>query len=343
MSTQTLEFVASMTVCASDIRKIKKNLEIAQPKVDPIRNILVTPFFAGNETMLMMRDLADEGKRIMFDSGGYYVQTGKIGYDELFYPLLRIYQQNEWASVYVLPDDVPTSKDNPEIVNYKVENTYRTSELFFYEMPDELKSRAMPVVHGHNLKQVDACLKTYFKMGVKQIGFGSFGTMGSKQEVNVASQNSIDIARYVIQVAHQQGVKVHIFGLGVPAVTAMLKGIGADSFDSSSWLKAAGFGQVFLPFMRAYNVTYKFDTSELQRGITKTDFMRLKNITGHNCSFCETLDVLRDKKMSRAVHNLIVIAESTDMVNLLNVNDIASMYSAGSPKYRHEVQKWLRN
>ncbi len=54
--------------------------------------------------------------------------------------------------------------------------------------------------------------------------------MGAKQEVNVASQNSIDIARYVIQVAHQQGVKVHIFGLGVPAITAMLKGIGADSF-----------------------------------------------------------------------------------------------------------------
>jgi len=332
-----------MTVCASDIRKIRKNLEIAQPKADPLRNILVTPFFAGNETMRMMRDLAYEGKRIMFDSGGYYVQTGKIGYDDLFYPLLKIYQQNEWASIYVLPDDVPTSKDTPEVVSYKVENTYRTSELFFHEMPDELKSRAMPVVHGHNLKQVDACLKTYFRMGVKQIGFGSFGTMGAKQEVNVASQNSIDIARYVIQVAHQQGVKVHIFGLGVPAIAAMLKGIGADSFDSSSWLKAAGFGQVFLPFMRAYNVTYKFDTSQLQRGITETDFTRLKGITGHTCTFCETLDVLQDKKMSRAVHNLIVIAESVDMVNTKNINEIERIYCAGSPKYRDEVQKWLRN
>lgn len=343
MSSQTLEFVASVTVCASDIKKIKKHVAMAEAKSDPLRNLLVTPLFAGKEALQLVEELADSGRRVMFDSGGYYVQTGKIDYDYLFYPLLEIYRQNQWASIYVLPDDVPTSRDTPEEVAYKVENTYRTSALFFHEMPDELKPRAMPVVHGHTQRQIDACLETYLALGVKQIGFGSFGTMGGKQEVNIASQSAIELARYVIQVAHMYGLKVHLFGLGVPAITAMLKGIGADSFDSSSWLKAAGFGQVFLPLMRAYNITYKSDKSELQQGIREDDFIQLREFTGHECGLCRSIENLREYKMHRAVHNLITIAESVSIMNDFDLERIRRIYHRGSVRYRDEVDKWLTN
>ncbi len=343
MNTHQLSFVASMTVCASDIRKICTRLEQAKPVVDPIKNILVTPLFMGKDALHLIGELASQGKSVTFDSGGYYVQTGKVDYLDLFYPLLRAYKNNLWASTYVLPDYVPTSSDDVETVEFKVRSTYQTSELFFHELPDDLKLRAMPVVHGHNYRQVDACLETYIRMGVKQVGFGSFGTSGTKQEVNVASRCSIEIARYVAYVAHQHGMKMHVFGLGVPAIVAMLKGLQVDSFDSSSWLKAAGFGQVFLPFMRAYNITYKTDSSEVQRGITDQEFNKYREITQHSCYFCENRNELRESKMARAIHNLIVIAETVDRMNRWKLDHIESIYRAGSPKYRDEVAKWLRS
>src|SRR5690606_25614368 len=122
------------------------------------------------------------------DSGGYYVQIGKLKYEELYMPLLEAYRANKWADVYTLPDHVPLSQDSPAVVAQKVRDTIDYSTHFFNEMPDELKSRAMPVVQGHTFEQVDACLTAYLKLGVRWIGFGSFGTTGAKNEVNVTTQ-----------------------------------------------------------------------------------------------------------------------------------------------------------
>jgi hypothetical protein len=342
MHDHELEFITSLTVCPSDIQKIS-TLIAQSPNlpIDPLKNILITPLFASKKSLEIMRSMAEAGRQITFDSGGYYVQTGRIGYDELYLPLLRLYQTHSWASTYVLPDFVPTSQDTPDVVDYKVRATARTSRLFFDELPDDLKARAMPVIHGHTQRQVDICLSTYLSMGAKTLGFGSFGTVGSKSEVNMASQGAISLAKYVIQVSHQHGARVHLFGLGVPALAAMLKGIGADSFDSSSWLKAAGFGQVFLPFMRAHNITYESDASELQRGITVPRFEQLRRATGHECELCRSIETLRSKKMHRAVHNLIVLSETIHQVNHHNIEHIRAIYKAGSQKYQNEVEKWL--
>ncbi|MCS6836818.1 MAG: hypothetical protein NZ750_12475 [Anaerolineae bacterium] len=336
-----LNFVASMTVCASDIRKIKQHLQIANPTFDPLQHILVTPHFMNQEAMKLIRELGQEGRSVTFDSGGYYVQTGRVSYEDLFYPLLQIYHENMWAETYILPDYVPTSHDDKATVQYKVETTARTSKLFYECLDDTLKPRAMPVVHGHTTKQIDLCLDTYIGMGVKKIGFGSFGTMGVKREVNVATQNAVSLASYVIRVAHQHGIKVHIFGLGVPAIVAMLKGIGADYFDSSSWLKSAGFGQVFMPFMRSYNITYKSVFSQLQRGIREHDFEMLKTMTCHCCAMCRDLAKLRSNKMYRAIHNLIALSESVERINHGNLDAVYAIYQSGSKKYREEALKWL--
>lgn len=336
-----LRFVASMTVCSSDIRKIRQHVELAQPSVDPLRNILITPLFVERGSVELARQMAEEGRHVMFDSGGYYVQLDRLKYEELYMPLLKAYRENRWASVYTLPDHVPTSQDTPEIVDLKVKNTIRFSTLFFEEMPDELKPRAMPVVQGHTYKQIDACLSAYMRLGIKRIGFGSFGTQGQNNEVNVATKSAVEIARYVIDVAHDNGMQVHLFGLGTPSLVAMIKGIRADSFDSATWLKAAGFGQVFLPFMRAYNISYRNNVSELQKGITFEQFMEWKVLTGHRCHLCENLSNLNVHKMYRAAHNLIVMAETVAMVNSGNRAHIQAIYKAGSPKYRGAFERWL--
>lgn len=337
-----LKFVASLTVCPSDIRKIRHHLQLSQTKIDPLETILVTPLFVSSESLEMTRDMADKGNTVYFDSGGYYVQIGRLKYEELYMPLLEAYRNNRWASIYTLPDHVPLSQDDPNTVAQKVQDTIDYSTHFFHEMPDELKSRAMPVVQGHNYRHIDACLDAYLKLGVDWIGFGSFGTMGANNEVNVTTQSAIELARYVIEVAHSYNKKVHLFGLGTPALVAMLKGIGADSFDSATWLKSAGFGQIFLPFMRSYNISHRNTVSELQRGITFEQFNQWCKLTTHSCKLCASLVEMQNIKMYRAVHNLIVMAETVNMVNQGKFDLIQAIYHNGSAKYRREFERWLQ-
>lgn len=338
-----IRFVASLTVDASSIRRIIERLNYAETRHNPLANVLTTPVFAGNMALASIREIKERGNAVMFDSGGYYCQTGRIDYQTLYGRLQRTYSANRWADIYVLPDNVPTSKDDPKTVEQKVSITHEQSCNFFHSMPDELKPRAMPVVHGHNYRQIDACLEAYIRLGVKQIGFGSFGTFGKNSQVNVATQSAIEYARYTVQVAHSVGIKVHMFGMGVPVVIMMLYGIEADSFDSSSWLKAAGFGQVFLPLMRAYNITHRNTVSELQKGITPQDFRLYCEVTGHTCPLCTSLECLQNSKMQRAAHNLIVLCETVEMLNTGNLERAQDIYRHTSLKYQKEFDRWLPN
>lgn len=339
-----LHFFSSLTLTQSDIYKIVTYLEQGKYAVGQILgHVLVTPLFSSEETMGRIRDLQTiYGAEIMFDSGGYYVQTGKLDYTELYYPLLKYYLQNQWADIYTLPDHVPTSQDSPERIGQKVEETVRFSTNFYRELPPGMQARAMPVVQGHNYEQIDYCLKHYLALEVKYLGFGSFGTSGQDSELNVTTAKSVELAQHVVQIAHQNGVKVHFFGLGAPALAALIYGSGANSFDSSSWIKAAGFGQIFLPFMRAYNISHRNGSSELQKGIPISQFDEFRKLTNHQCVFCDDVAQLQAKKMYRTLHNLIVIKETVETLNQGDFDRIKRIYESGSPRYRLEPQKWLQ-
>ena len=337
------KFFTSLTLTPSDIRKITGLLTSEGMAVsDYLDNILVTPLFVATESLKRIHKLRSQyGTKVMFDSGGYYVQIGRLQYSELYYPLLQFYIDNDWADIFTLPDHVPTSLDSEDEVWQKVEDTVRYSSLFFNELPSHLQQRAMPVVQGHTFEQVDRCLTAYLQLGIRYIGFGSFGTLGQKKEVNVATNNSVNMARYVVDVAKKHQIKVHFFGLGAPALVAMIYGCGATSFDSSSWIKAAGFGQVFLPFMRAYNISHRNGRSELQRGITIPRFKELSAITQHSCPFCMDIEKLQQHKMYRTVHNLIVTRETVATINAGKYEHVKHIYEQGSPRYRKEYEKWL--
>ncbi len=338
----TLNFFASITSAPSDIRKIDNLLQKAVPSSDPLGNVLTTALFMNKEALNLVRRFQEEhGREICFDSGGYYVQVGKIGYHDLYMKLLNCYRTHPWADRYVLPDYVPLSSDSLEQVEEKVRETVYYSCLFFQEMPDALKPKAMPVVHGRTQAQIEYCLEHYLKLGVEWLGFGSFGTFGKNNEMNVATQSAVELARLVVRIANKHGLKVHLFGLGAPALVGMLYSIGANSFDSASWFKAAGFGQVHLPFMRSYNITYNNGVSELQQGITWNDFTRLKQVTGHQCLYCTDYSTLSGHKMHRVVHNLLAINESVTMLNQGQFAQAHAIYEQGSIKYKGEYKQWL--
>lgn len=342
---KNLNFFASLTLTQSDICKIENHLVNSDYSVSNyLSHILITPLFASQESLARVKSLKQKHDSIvMFDSGGYYVQIGKLSYSELYYPLLQFYLDNQWADIYTLPDHVPTSQDDEDDVWRKVHDTVRYSSLFFAELPPELQKRAMPVVQGHTFEQIDFCLQKYLSLGINHLGFGSFGTSGKRSEVNVTTNNSIDLARYVAGVADKFGIDVHFFGLGAPALVAMIYGCGASSFDSSSWIKAAGFGQVFLPFMRAYNISHRNGISELQKGITVSQFNQWRALTQHSCPFCESIDDLQQKKIYRTLHNLIVIRDTVEMLNDDKFDEARNIYEHGSPRYRKEYEKWLAN
>lgn len=337
-----LKFFTALTLCPSDIRKISKLFKEYAVHSTPLDNILVTPLFIQEDSLDLIQQIkSQQDTTVMFDSGGYYVQIGRLTYQELYYPLLQFYKNNRWADIYTLPDYVPTSQDTGEEIQAKVTDTVRYTTLFFQELPHDLQERAMPVVQGHTLEQVDYCLKHYLPLGIRYLGFGSFGTVGENSQVNIATDSAVDLAKYVINIAQQNQIQVHLFGLGAPALVAMIKGVGASSFDSSSWIKSAGFGQIHLPFTRGYNISHRNGRSELQKGITIQEFEELRTRTQHECPYCRSIERLQEEKMYRALHNLISIRQSVDMINQERYELIRNIYENGSPRYRKEYQKWL--
>lgn len=338
-----LGYFAAMTDGPSTLRRVVDLVDRSGlHEVSPLARLLCTPIVLGRSSVAAFQRLKhDRGTVICFDSGGYYVQVGKIAYDDLYLRLLRLYLAHPWADYYVLPDNVPTSRDSAELVAMKVRQTVCWSRMFFEELPSSLQERAMPVVHGHTLEQADFALSTYIEMGARQVGFGSFGTTGKNSGVNVAHASSVEIARWVVQTARSHGVAVHLFGLGAPALVAMISGLGARSFDSSGWVKAAGFGQVTLPFSRAYNITYRNTRSKPQQGILWRDFVANRERTGHVCPYCLEWEPLSQSKWFRAAHNLISLSESVAMINRGEHRRIQDIYAGGSPRYRGEASQWL--
>ncbi|HEU0114750.1 MAG TPA: hypothetical protein VFQ80_08735, partial [Thermomicrobiales bacterium] len=340
-----LDYFAAITDGPSTLRRVVDLIDAAGPHIaSPVGRVLVTPVVLGQKSLGAFRRLQeDRGARVCFDSGGYYVQVGKIAYEDLYLRLLGVYRAHPWADCFVLPDNVPTSRDTPDDVWAKVRQTVRWSRMFFQELPSALQERAMPVVHGHTIEQVDYALSHYVDIGARRIGFGSFGTFGKNEGVDIAHASSVAVARWVIAAAARHGIAAHLFGLGVPALVAMIAGLGAASFDSSGWLKAAGFGQVTLPFSRAYNITHRNSRSDLQAGILWEAFLANKERTGHRCPYCERRDTLAACKWRRAAHNLIALSESVAMINRQEYERIRDIYAGGSPRYRSEGERWLPN
>lgn len=338
-----LEFYASLTDGPSVFRRTLSLIDKLDTHPSNLfTRILSTPFMLNAEALALLRNLKEKhGTSVLFDSGGYYVQVGRIGYYELYQTLLATYRAHPWADWYILPDNVPTSQDMPEVVEQKVRETVSFSTMFYQELPDTLKERAVAVVHGHTTRQVEYCIERYLSLGVRALGFGSFGTTGKDQASNVATSNSVTNARAVVAIARSHGLRVHLFGLGAPSLVAMLSGIAADSFDSASWIKSAGFGQVHLPFTRGYNITYQNAQSTIQKAISWERFCALKSLSEHECYFCQDYTLLTSAKMHRAVHNLVCITEAVNHINEGRLDVARNVYAHGSPKYREAAREWL--
>lgn len=309
---KTPKFFTGLTGDPNQVRKIVKMWFETGDKRDPFSHVIITPIFAKPNMIEITLNLKKEkGATVIFDSGGYQVQTGRITYEELFDRLVLLYKKHSWADWYVLPDHVPRSDDNDEEVEFKVRETLDFGRLFLRMMPRDFSKRVIGVVHGRTEEQIHRCVETYANLGLKYIGFGSFGTSGPNGTVNLVSRRSLELLSKVQKFASEHDMRLHIFGIGSPNQIVRIRkaGIIFDSFDSSGWWKAGGFGKIFFPMGSQLHVTqmknYKSTPQEIEKEKIRTH---------HKCPFCDDVSQLRKSRIARIMHNLACMLDTMEVI-----------------------------
>jgi len=325
-----LRFVCTLSIAPRDFRLLLRELKYQNVTVKPFENVLISPLFSRPETIRLVKKLKEDGtiKNLYFDSGGYQVQKGVIGYHALYNQLLRFYQENDWADYYVLPDYPPTSLDSSEQIQQKVCLTVEGGRQFYWELPSHLREKTIGVVQGRDLDEVYYCLVNYKRLGIKQLGFGSFGTRGSDSGVNILDERSLESIAFIRR--RYPEIRLHTFGVGNPPTAYILSNMGVASFDSSGWIKAAAYGNIYFPFTRAYNVSFK----RIEKGngtLSEDTFLQLKDLTGHECPFCREFREISRSRDKRVLHNLLSMVETVEAID--EHLQAQSVISQWSPNY----------
>jgi ribosomal protein S18 acetylase RimI-like enzyme len=283
----------------------------------PFERQIVTPLFAPKAVLRALRAWREgippvDGaippvRSVIFDSGGYQVQTGRLSFSELVERLLPYYRENAWADWMVLPDHVPRSSDSDREVAAKVEETLRAGERFLAHLP-HLRERFIGVIHARTVEQVRFAVRHFSSLGITYVAFGSFGTSGPKGSINKVSKESEMLLLALQDACAEFGLSFHLFGIGGPAHLERLKaaGIKPTSLDSAGWWKAAANSRVFLPGHSELSV------SERSRGTrirSASEWDALRRAEGHDCPFCRDFRALQQDRWHRMLHNLVVVME----------------------------------
>jgi hypothetical protein len=287
------------------------------PPFHPFQRQIVTPLFAPKAVLRALRAWREGTPpvpgpippvgSVLFDSGGYQVQIGRLSFSELVERLLPYYRENAWADFLVLPDHVPRSSDSDREVAAKVEETLRAGECFLAHLP-HLRERFIGVVHARTVEQVRLAVRHWAFMGITYVAFGSFGTSGPKGSINKVSKESEALLSALQDACAEFGLSFHLFGIGSPAHLQRLRtaGIVPTSLDSAGWWKAAGSSRVFLPNRPELSVSERSKGTAI-RSASEWDEMR--QAAGHDCPFCRDFHALQQDRWRRMLHNLVVVME----------------------------------
>lgn len=317
-------FFVGLTSDASQIRALVRRFFEGynfQPPFNPFERIIVLPLFAPKATLRLLKSWRSCDTSvlklsspipcpvsIMFDSGGYQVQMGKLSYEELCRRLREVYERETWADFHVLPDHVPISGDTDKEVENKVKETLTMGELFLKWLGDRIQ-RFVGVVHGRTAQQVIYAARKWHELGVDYIAFGSFGASGKNNSVNMLSERALKLLKALADEAAANGQKLHIFGIGNPTYLLRLAehGVIPTSFDSTGWWKAGGFGNLIFPDTPQLHVSQHSGSMKL---VTLDKMMAIKQSLGHDCPFCHDLKTLRRIRWRRVLHNLVTFVET---------------------------------
>ena len=319
-----ITFVASLTSVPTDLKQLIQLWEREGPTRKPFDRCIITPLFIARKSFEYVQYMHEHwGIEVIFDSGGFYVQQEKISYDELFSRLLDFYVKHKWATAYVLPDFVPTSRHSPDEVTERVYVTAAESVRFLGRLPADLQSRCIGVLQGHTPQHLKHCFDAYIGGGLENIGFGSFDTTGLNAEINLLTTDTESRLVFVRDLIRRNFLDgkvssppdLHLFGVSSPNIINQFKNYLATSFDSCGWQRTAGFGNVYLPFMGRRNVSHMSTALTINKGMTAKEFYAECERTEHACPFCQDFPRLQKDRLVRMWHNAIVFCDMMKEIN----------------------------
>lgn len=333
----TLTFYAGLNIAPSAMRNLFARLQNEYHSLDPLQNTIFTPIAHGDGAQSEIESLTKSlDLNLMFDSGGYEVQVGNKTFDELYSYLLDYYDGNRWGHRYVLPDNVPMSDDDSQTVQKKVDETISATRMCFRRLPDEIKENSVAVIQGHTREQISRCIDEYKDLdGLTEVGFGSFATGGVNGGVNMITNEAFENLRWAVDRAHEHGLSVHAFGVGGPTSIPLLHEAGVDSFDTTSWMRTSGYGNVYFPFKGRLNASHRKHRSG--NVLTKKELPHLKAETDHRCPFCEDISRLSNNRWDRILHNLIVTHEVVERIEYMDRQEVIDMMDQSS-RYRRQLE-----
>jgi tRNA-guanine family transglycosylase len=336
----SFEFVASVSqVNRAQFVRMVDALEDHGLVKEAFSRLMYCPLTSGGETIAVLEDLHNQYDiHISCDSGGYESQINEeYSMRDIFQFDREYYLNTDWPDEYVLPDQVPIAGDDEQTVEHKVQDTISLSRMLYDRLPEEKQRKAVPVVQGQTKRQIVDCLDAYTEFDhITKIGFGSFSTGGVNGGVNYLTEENIELLQFVVKEARKHDLDVHAFGVGGPTSIPILYRCGVQSFDSTGWMRSAGYGNVFFSFKSRFNITHRRNRSGPT--VFKQEFTDMKEETGHECPYCASFDKLQESRLYRILHNLIVIREMTEQVEAYSTAEILELMSPQS-KYRTYLER----
>lgn len=249
-------------------------------------------------------------KPILIDSGAYYFRKStaiSITPEDVLQ--LQIKSKADMGVVLDHPF-TPEATDKAERINTTLANTKR---MFKALRKSSATMQLMPVVHGHEAKEVLSCLRRLKRMekdgyisSLDRVGIGSLAPLAQRGNARAAI-DIIWLVRAELPEAH-----IHCFSMGSALLMLLAIYCGADTVDSQSWIVSAAFKLAQLPghyVVRMSKREYKSskDFREKLRGFEER-LLQLANEEGFTVKDWETgeeLDLASNSVCSDYVRSLV--------------------------------------
>jgi queuine/archaeosine tRNA-ribosyltransferase len=241
-----------------------------------------------------------------------------------------MYQENIWADRFALPDVPITSCDSRRIAKQKLYSTRRQYKSFPTGFPEILRPKFLPVVHGTTSREVIRNARAARSVGSKSLGFGGFSTSGPNSGVNSFTPQNLRLLVQFAALCTQWGLDSHVFGIGGPAAIAVLNYVPINTLDSAGWIRTAAYGNVYLPYVGAVNIT---GAASSRRFVTRREFSRLRNATDHACPYCADHSLLSRSWPHRALHNYCTVTQTTRALDKSVVHHTLEKLQRFNPRF----------
>lgn len=274
-----------------------------------VNAIMVNAFELSRKTNHKINDapiqtLLNYSGEVWVDSGGYqFLRHGKSPSIEDIAKTYLTY----WDGTYYLNLDYPPlPTDDEYVAKCKFEKSFQNYvQLSKYVEREGLT--IIPVVHFYyKTKLTWFYLKKYLDFNPEVIAVGAIVpyVLFLRGVPKGSRKNAINFLKELREFCK---CKIHVLGLGSPIVTAILKLLGIDSTDSSTWRIKAAYGKILLPGGGEIHVTsrsIKFG----RRKATKQDIQYIYEfLKKHNFPLIDRFDEIYTSFEYRALVNAYIV------------------------------------